>query len=93
MALDWDYAGDMGDLNRATELTTEVGNEIEAMFQYAPWDAEQKARGSAVKEMLVNAFKAIVAFVPPCPDRSAALRKLREVRMDCNSAITHKGKY
>lgn len=27
------------------------------------------------------------------PDKSVAIRKIREARMDCNSAITHDGKY
>lgn len=39
------------------------------------------------------AVKTIVGCVPPSPDRSAAIRKIREARMDCNSAITHGGKY
>ena len=42
---------------------------------------------------LGNAVKAIVAGAPPSPDRSAAIRKCREARMDANSAITHAGKY
>jgi hypothetical protein len=34
----------------------------------------------------------IIETVPPSPDRSVAIRKLREARMDCNSAITFDGK-
>jgi hypothetical protein len=83
----------MADLTRATELTPEVEREIEAAFEYQPWDAGQIARGQRVRESLAEAVKTLIANVPPCPDRSAAIRKLRESRMDANSAITHNGKY
>ena len=81
------------DFTRATELTPAIEAEIEAAFLYQPWSDEMTARGIAIRKALAEAMKAIVAFAPPCPDRSAAIRKLREARMDANSAITHNGKY
>jgi hypothetical protein len=34
-----------------------------------------------------------VDSVPPGPDRTTAIRKIHEARMDANSAITQGGKY
>jgi hypothetical protein len=81
------------DLLRATECTPEVSDAIDAMFTYQPWDESQQRQGSLVRTFLANAVKAIIDTVPPCHDRSAAIRKLREARMDCNSAITTRGQY
>lgn len=80
----------MPDLNRTTTITQDEVNDI---FDYHPWNEEQKTKGIIVRKILAEAFAQIIEVVPPCPDRSAALRKLRDVRMDCNSAITHNGKY
>ena len=83
-----------GFFTRATELTPEVEGSINDAFDYHKWTLEQVAQGGrntrGARQRLV---KIIVADVPPSPDRSAAIRKLREARMDCNSAITHNGKY
>ncbi len=66
---------------------------VEDMFVYKPWTPEQTEKGKRVAAKLIDAVNSIVANVPPSADRSAAIRKLREARMDCNSAITHGGKY
>ena len=71
----------------------EVNDEIDQMFAYQPWDEEQKKAGEFVRMHLARAVKAIIANVPPSPDRSSAIRKIREARMDCNSAISFEGKY
>jgi len=81
------------DFTRATTLTPEVEESIKDAFEYHKWTDEQVAKGSSVRQALVDAVRAIVHNVPPCPDRSAAIRKLREARMDANSAITHHGRY
>ena len=81
------------DINRATSLTPEVAASIDDMFSYQPWSDIQTAQGTRVREALHGAAVAIIENVPPCPDRSAAMRKLREARMDANSAITHAGRY
>lgn len=70
-----------------------VDKAIEDAFEYHPWTPEQIAKGKEVREALATAVKVIVANVPPGPDRTVAIRKCREARMDCNSAITHGGKY
>ena len=81
------------DFTRATHLTPEVEAEIENAFEYHKWTPEQVEAGKAIRIALANAVKAIVAGAPPSPDRSAAIRKCRDARMDANSAITHGGKY
>lgn len=83
----------MVDFTRAKELTPEVEASIDNAFNYAPWDEGKVLQGKVIKQALADAVKAIVQNAPPCPDRSAAIRKLREARMDANSAITHDGKY
>lgn len=83
------------DFTRETRVIEggEVDKAIEDAFEYHPWTPEQVAKGKAVREALATAVKVIVANVPPGPDRTVAIRKCREARMDANSAITHGGKY
>lgn len=81
------------DLNRQTELTAEVEAAVEDMFVYHPWDDAKVTKGKAVREALAAAVRVIIANVPPGPDRTVAIRKIREARMDANSAITHNGRY
>lgn len=81
------------DFNRATELTHEVSRAIDEMFVYQPWSEEKADKGVKVRIALADAVKVIIANVPPSPDRTVAIRKIREARMDCNSAITFDGKY
>lgn len=83
----------MLNLNSATEVNQEVTDTVRDMFEYHPWDQESIAKGKLVRNALMEAVGVIIACVPPGPDRSVAIRKLREARMDCNSAITHGGKY
>ena len=80
-------------VNFAKELTPEVKAAIEDMFEYHKWTTEQVEAGKAIRAALAAAAEAVVQGAPPSPDRSAALRKIREARMDANSAITHGGKY
>jgi hypothetical protein len=77
-------------VNQATSISDE---ELKDLFVYHPWTEEQIEKGNKVREALANAAKAIIENVPPSPDRTVALRKIREARMDANSAITHNGKY
>jgi len=81
------------DFTRATQVTPEVEKQIEDAFEYHPWSDEQVLKGKMVRSALSDAVKMIVSQVPPGPDRSAAIRKIREARMDANSAITHGGRY
>lgn len=81
------------DFTRASTLTNGVEDAIDDAFEYHPWDEDQRKRGQLVREALAGAVKEIVRLVPPSPDRSSAIRKIREARMDANSAITHNGRY
>ena len=81
------------DFTRATELTPEVCDAIEDAFEYHKWTGAQIEAGMRIRQALAAAVKIIVQDVPPCPDRTVAIRKVREARMDANSAITHGGKY
>ena len=83
----------MIDLNRVEATNEEINEAIKDQYDYHPWDKEQIMCGDLVRRALVEAVRIIIEVVPPSPDRSVALRKLREARMDCNSAITHHGKY
>ena len=62
-------------------------------FTYHPWHPSQVDAGEIVREALVAAARAILRAVPAGPDRSVAIRKLREARMDANSAITFGGRF
>ena len=66
---------------------------VDDMFVYHTWNNEDVEKGIKVREALASAVKVILTNVPEGPDRSVAIRKVREARMDANSAITHKGKY
>ncbi|MES2136629.1 MAG: hypothetical protein V4502_06165 [Pseudomonadota bacterium] len=81
------------DFTRAPTVTIAVKAAIVDAFEYHPWNEGQIQAGNAVRAALVAAVEAIVNYVPPSPDRSAAIRKIREARMDANSAITHGGRY
>ncbi len=81
------------DFTRATELTPEVSSAVDDAFEYHAWTPEQVASGAKIRVALAEAVKVIIANSPPSPDRSAAIRKCRDARMDANSAITHGGKY
>lgn len=81
------------DFTRAPGLTEEVSQAIDDAFEYHAWNPDKVAKGKLVREALANAVKVIVENVPPGPDRAVAIRKVREARMDANSAITHDGKY
>jgi len=81
------------DFTRATELTDDVIDQVHDAFSYHPWDPDQIVRGQSVREALERAVAVIIQNVPPGPDRTTAIRKIREARMDANSAITHNGRY
>jgi hypothetical protein len=83
------------DFTRASQVIAggEVDKAIDDAFAYHAFTQEQTARGNEVRHALALAVKVIVHNVPPCPDRSAAIRKIREARMDANSAIANAGRY
>lgn len=77
----------------ATALTPEMRAELDDILTCHTWNYDQIARGSLVRIALQAAIGTIIEQVPPGPDRTVAIRKIREARMDCNSAITHGGRY
>jgi hypothetical protein len=81
------------DLTRAQHLTPAVNEAIDELFAFVPWDDGQVRAGLRVRDALAAAIRAIVEHVPPSPDRSAAIRKIREARDGCSAAISHHGKY
>ena len=83
----------MPDPTRALEASPEVRDQIADMFLYHPWNAEKVKKGDKVRQILAEAVAVIIDNVPPCPDRSSAIRMIRQARMEANSAITHDGKY
>ena len=83
----------MIDLDKCFLVDGLVELQVKHLFDYQTWDEKQVLDGIEVRKALAHAFLQILSCVPPCSDRSSALRKLREARMDCNSAITHKGTY
>jgi hypothetical protein len=74
-------------------LTPEVIAAVEDAFEYHTWPPEQIEAGKRVRRVLADAVLQMIRDVPPGPDRTVAIRKIREARMDANSAITHGGKY
>lgn len=80
----------MVNLNQATSITDE---ELKGVMDYHPWDDAKIEKGKLVREALGNAIRVIIENVPPSADRSVAIRKIRDARMDCNSAITHNGAF
>lgn len=83
----------MEDFIQATSVTPEVWDSINDAFEYHTWDEEMIKKGKTIRTALAGAVAVIITNVPPGPDRTVAIRKIREARMDCNSAITHGGKY
>lgn len=78
----------------AREPVEEISLEnIDAVMQYQPWDADQNAAGDAVREALTAAAKALLREVPRSPRRTLALQHLVSARMDANAAISHRGRF
>jgi hypothetical protein len=67
------------------------GTNLEEVMTYHPATAEQAIKYIAVRDAAVAMGKVILEHVPQCADRTVALRKLRECRMDANAAIALNG--
>jgi hypothetical protein len=81
------------DFTRASHLIPEVAAAVDDAFLYHTWTDAQVSSVTAIREALAQAVKVIIDNAPPGPDRTVAIRKIREAQMDANSAITHGGKY
>ncbi|MCC6426239.1 MAG: hypothetical protein IT435_05410 [Phycisphaerales bacterium] len=75
-----------------TEVSQEDREMLENWFFYHPPTEEQTAKYEEIRNWARHLGLAICAAIPPCADRTAALRKLRECVMTANAAIACGGK-
>lgn len=68
-------------------LTEQVAKEIDSWFNYHRPKGDQSERYEVIRSLAKGFAIIIVKSCPPCADRTAALRKLREVVMTANAAI------
>lgn len=61
--------------------------QCDSWFQYHPPVGNQAARHEEVKRSAGQFARHIIALAPPGPDRTAALRKVREAMMTASAAI------
>lgn len=61
--------------------------ELKRLFTYHPPRPGQAERYSKVREAALAFAEVVVDNTPKCPDRSAAVRKIREAVMTANAAI------
>lgn len=66
---------------------------VNAAFQYQPWNHHQQQQGDQVRELLTFAAKGILRNVPSGPLRTRALNHLIDARMIANAAITFGGRF
>ena len=64
---------------------------LDEVMTYHPPTEEQIPKYQRVKEAIAEAIKAVIFNCPECADRTVAIRKLREARMDANAAIALNG--
>jgi hypothetical protein len=70
-----------------------TNNEIDQMFTYQPPALDQVDLYNTLRDEARMFAHRLVQLTPPCPDQSAAIRKLRECIMTANSAIAHRGRF
>lgn len=68
-------------------LTPAIEKEINEWFNYHSPKEDQPQRYEELRETAKQLALKICLNVPPCADRTAALRKLRECVMTANAAI------
>lgn len=60
---------------------------VESSFKYHAPHGDQAQRYERIRTAAGDFAKLLIAQVPPCADRTAAIRKLRECVMTANAAI------
>lgn len=65
---------------------------VDDVFIYHPADEDQQRRYASVRQAAKTLVTAILIECPSSPDRSAAVRKVREAVMTANASIALKGK-
>lgn len=66
--------------------------DIDALFTYHPPNEDQVRRLTVLRENARTLALTIIGSCPAGPDRTAALRKLRECVMTANASIVLEGK-
>lgn len=66
---------------------------VDDCFTYHSPGYDTQERMTQVRESSIALAKVILRVVPDCPDRSTALRELRNVRMWANSALALGGRF
>lgn len=64
---------------------------IENWFEYHAPDAEQQEKLKKFRAAAKEFASIMLEVTDPCPDQTAAMRKLREVTMTVNAAIILRG--
>jgi hypothetical protein len=74
-------------------LSPKVNDEewLTEVFSYHKPEGDQPAKYEAIRVAAKSFAQVILQNVPPCADRTAALRKLREAVMTANAAVALKG--
>lgn len=70
-----------------------IQTEVDRLMAFHPWDDAQRAAGAPVRAAANALIIAIVTHVRPSPDRSDAIRSVRNALYAANGAITHAGRY
>lgn len=66
--------------------------QLDAIFTYHPPKGDQSYRYGLIRASAQDFARTICMYVPPCADRTAAIRKIREAVMTANAAIALEGK-
>lgn len=72
-------------------LSLEEEAKLEEIFDYHSPDDEQAWAFPPIRAAAKDLARAILLNCPPCADRTAALRKLREAVMTANGGISLRG--
>lgn len=64
---------------------------LDDVFEYHAPDSDQVVTYQKIRGDAKSFAKTILALCPPCADRSAAIRKLREAVMTANAAVALRG--
>ncbi len=65
--------------------------DLDWMFEYHRPSEDQVDRYTEIREKAKELARVILTLCPPCADRSAAIRKVREAMMTANASIALHG--
>ena len=72
-------------------LTDEESAALTAFFTYHPPTPLNVAQYAAINKAALHFATVVMEQCPKCPDRSAAVRLIREARMTANAGIATRG--